>query len=66
LSLVVMLFSLIFRWQLVSSGDVISLDIRLAVIRWWWCYVAWCWDGSYSLLVMLCCLMLRWHSFATC
>jgi len=29
-------------------------DVEMAVIRWWWCYVAWLWDGRWSLVVMVC------------
>jgi hypothetical protein len=28
------------RWQFVAGGDVIKLEVEMAVGRWWWCYVA--------------------------
>jgi hypothetical protein len=40
LSLLVMLCSLRLRRQFVAGGDVILLDVEMAVGRYWLCYLA--------------------------
>ena len=52
--------SLMLGLQLIAGGDVMQLDVEMRVGRYWWCYVAWCCDGSLLPLLMLCSLMLRW------
>ena len=80
LSLVVILFSLMVRWeftytgvscslmlwwQLFARGDVMQLEVVMTVCRCLWCYVAWGWDDSFSLVMILLRLILRCQLVAT-
>jgi len=31
--------------------DVTYLEVEITVCRWWWFYLAWSWDGTWSPLV---------------
>jgi len=43
---------------LVAGSDVMFIGVGIGDGCWLWCYVALCWDGSWFLALMLCCLML--------
>jgi len=49
---------------LVATGENIQLDDNTGLVPWWWC-VALCWEDRWSLLVILCFLMLRWPLVAS-